>query len=248
MLLFKGWLNLEFCAASALWKARSFFMPCCFPCTSSAMHPAALKLLSQVTIACLHWPDWVSGARTAKAPGKSFSSCDPESWLLQCIQTRMHVLSSSCSWHEGLRWGIWKTLEWATGMCHQFPRQPHSSHLKWMRQLVLLRRHRSLKDQSGTPKINEKSWSLSFSCERLWAGHASLDQSIKWSLDISPWFSWNLEMPLDEHKRAPSFYTLNVCLLLNWCRKPKCLKSSKGNVDCGNHRVFSQIKAWTCEQ
>lgn len=188
MLLFKSWLNLEFCAASALWKA--FFMSCCFTCTSSAMHPAALNLLLQVTIACLHWPDWVSGGRTAKGPGKSyFSSCDPESWLpLQCIQTRMHVLSSSCSWHEGIPWSIWKTLEWATGMCllsechillsgHQFPRQPQQPFEMTDNWSCWEDKRRSLKDQSGTPKISAKSWSLSFSCERLWAGHPNLDQS-----------------------------------------------------------------------
>lgn len=162
--------------------------------------------------------------------------------------------------HEGLSWSVWKTLEWTTGMCllsechvlltgHQFPRQPHSSLLKWQTTGVLPRRRGSLKDQSGTPKINEKSWSLSFSCDRLWAGHPNLDQSIKWSLDISlttsACFFSALYSPgtWKYHRKStqgpPSFNTLNVCLLLNWCRKPKRLKSSRGNVDCGNPRVFS---------
>lgn len=196
MLLFKGWLNLEFCAASALWKACTFLVSCCFTCTSSAMHPAALNLLLQVTIACLHWPDRVSGGRTAKAPGTSYfflvwSSLDHSSVSRQGCMYSAVAAAGMKEYREafGKHWNKQRacvfyrsvTFCWSATNFHG----NHSAAI-WNDNCGLAEKtNRSLKDQSGTPKINEKSWSLSFSCERLWAGRPNLDQSIKWSVDIS---------------------------------------------------------------
>lgn len=164
-------------------------------------------------------------------------------------------------------WSIWKTLEWATGTClsechllligHRFPRQPHSSHWKWQTTVVLLRRQTEIiKGSKWNPKDQweELKSSLGNACEHVsptWIRvhqmkfrHQPFHTSL---LLLSPLSFWNLEMPPEEHARALSFYTLNVCLLLNWCRKPKCLKSSKGNVDCGKQSLQSR-KAGTCGQ
>lgn len=93
-------------------------MSCCFTCTSSAMHPAALNPFiasDNCMFALTRLSKWGTNCKSSRNQGFFPPSCDPESWPLQRIQTRMHVFSSS--WHEGLLWSIWKTLEWATGMC-----------------------------------------------------------------------------------------------------------------------------------
>lgn len=80
----------------------------------------------------------------------------------------MHVLSSSCTRHQGLPWIIWKPLEWRTSMClirvwslwplfhsmativEPFHQKPQKADIRnnWTKYVFVRRQMKNLKDQS----------------------------------------------------------------------------------------------------
>lgn len=140
-----------------------------------------------------------------------FPSSDPKSWpQIQCIHRRMHVLSSSCTRHQGLPWIIWKTLEWRTSMClirvwslwplfhsmativEPFHQKPQKADIRnnWTKYVFVRRQMKNLKDQSKV-EIQDQREELKSELLFLW--------KLIWSVGLHfqrlrSLFFWNLEI------------------------------------------------------